>query len=377
VIGLSLAYELACRGQSVCVLDRQEFGREASWAGAGIIPPGSWYDKHPAMQSLGRLGYELLPTWSCRLREETGLDNGWRVAGGVHLSVGLADAARLRLFHTLAHWKTLGIRSHDIDASELADIEPHLAGSPIVRDATGTVGHHVPGEAQLHNPRHLEALLAACEKQGVGLIPHAGVRGWSIAGGRIESVLAGENRYSAGHVCLAAGCWSGPLAGQIGLELPVKPVRGQMALLRPATADPPLGKVVHWNGRYLVPREDQVLVGATVEDAGFSKETTTDAIAELIELAARLGLENPSVEQTWAGLRPGTADHLPILGRLPGLENGWIAAGHYRAGLQMSASTAVVMADLLAGNSPPIDIAPFSATRFAKAAVSMAMAGHR
>jgi glycine oxidase len=129
---------------------------------------------------------------------------------------------------------------------------------------------------------------------------------------------------------------------------------------------PPLQRIVNEGSRYLVPREDgHVLVGSTEEEAGFDKRTTPEVIDDLTEFAKSLvpALADAAIEKTWSGLRPCALDGLPYLGRLPGLENAYVAAGHFRSGLYLSAATAVVMSQLIRGEEPDIDLTPFRVGR--------------
>jgi glycine oxidase len=150
----------------------------------------------------------------------------------------------------------------------------------------------------------------------------------------------------------------------LGLNLQIQPVRGQIVLLR--RRSPPIDCVVNEQLRYIVPRDDgRVLVGATVEHAGFDCRTTATGVAGLLQFGMSLvpALSEAVVEKTWAGLRPGTPDGAPYLDRIEGLANGFVAAGHYRSGLVLSPGTAVVMSQLMRGETPEIALKPFRADR--------------
>jgi glycine oxidase len=124
--------------------------------------------------------------------------------------------------------------------------------------------------------------------------------------------------------------------------------------------------VVNRGLEYLVPREDgRILAGSTLEDAGFDRSTVPADIDRLLAVATDLlgDLSDASVETTWAGLRPGSTDGLPSIGRTPACSNALVAAGHFRAGLHQSTGTAVIVADLVEGRQPPLDIAPFAPNR--------------
>lgn len=368
VVGLTLAYELAGRGQSVCVVDAREMGREASWAGAGIIPPGAWYSDHPTIETLAALSGKLLPTWLHQFHETTGIDTGWRVCGAVYLTHGMEPAAMAHARGRFQSWRRRDIECSEIDAQQLVEIEPKLATALPASNGSEPVGVRVPREAQLRNPRFLQSLVAACRQRGVQLVSDSPVENLGVElginGSRLTHVETPTGRLSAEQICIAAGCWSGKLASQLGIELPIRPVRGQMLLLKSEAPEPFFSRTIHQAGRYVVSRDDgHVLVGSTVENAGFSVETTAAGLDKLRAFASQFGLDGLREVKAWAGLRPATADGLPYMGRLPGLENGWISAGHYRAGLQMSPALAVIMAALIQGDEPPVDVGTLTVDR--------------
>ena len=148
------------------------------------------------------------------------------------------------------------------------------------------------------------------------------------------------------------------------MVVPLKPIRGQIALLH--TGTPLMRRVVNVGKRYLVPRDDgRVLVGSTEEDVGFVKHTTAEAIAELLRFGVELvpALKNAALENCWAGLRPATPDERPYLGRIPGFDNAFVAAGHFRSGLQLSPGTAVVLRQCILGQPVDIDLSAFRLDR--------------
>lgn len=360
VIGLSIAYELAGAGRRVRVVERGEPGREASWAGAGILPPCGRAPSTDPHTELLRLSNELHPQWSQRLREETGVDNGFRRCGGVYLAIDDQEAEVL--WQAADQWRRAEISVETIDRTRLAQLEPTLANG----EAAGQMkaACWLPDEAQLRNPRHLKALAMACAQRGVELQSGVTADDFHVSNGRIAKVLTSAGPMSPGQVCLAGGAWTRTLAARLGFDLALRPVRGQMALLRGSR--PLLRSVVNEGIRYVVPRSDgRVLVGSTEEEAGFDRRTTAGAIGGLLDFAVRLvpELADLPIEQCWAGLRPGTRDRLPYLGRLPGLENAFIAAGHFRSGLQLAPGTAVVMSRLIVGGEPGLDLRPFRVDR--------------
>ena len=226
------------------------------------------------------------------------------------------------------------------------------------------MAHYLPDLAQLRNPRHVKALLAACQALGVSLRPGCPVFRFQRKGSRILAAETGAGSIAAKQFLLAAGAWTGALLEPFGIRPQIRPVRGQIALLN--TGVPRLRHVISAALRYVVPRADgRVLVGSTEEDAGFEKRTTAEAIQGLLAFAIDLvpTLATAHLEQSWAGLRPGSPDGLPFLGAVPEAENLYVAAGHFRAGIQLSPATAQVMKELLQGRKPAISLEPFRLDR--------------
>ncbi len=335
VIGLSVAHYLAPAGAAVTVLDKGDFGRESSWAGAGILPPAPRVDRAAtALDQLAAHSARLFPTLAEELRAATGVDTGYVVRGSwAVLDPGAAPP--------LSAWRDGGIAFEEVAEKGLRAREPALRPG-------GRRTFFFPAAAQVRNPRHLKALLAWCGLHGVRLLPGCPAYGFERQGGRVMAVRTDRGLLHAGKVVLTAGAWTDTLLETVGWRPGVRPVRGQIALLH--TQPPLLRSVVEQGKRYLVPRTDgRVLVGSTEEDAGFDKQTTAGAIAGLLGFAFSLvpALAEAPLERCWAGLRPGSPDGLPFLGRVPGLDNLFVAAGHYRSGIQLSPATGLVMAELL------------------------------
>lgn len=355
VIGLSVAYVLAREGVGCTVLDRGELGREASWAGAGIISPGSERPTLLPSAQLRTLSALLHAEWAESLREETGIDNGYRRTGGVDVALDDRDAAELR--SSAGRWRGEGIAFERLEPREFARVEPALG--PDVR-----LAYFLPDRAQIRNPRHVRALAQAAEARGAILRPRVAVEGFGVSADRVTSVRTSEGEFACGQVVIAAGAWSGPVLRLLGVDLSTPPVRGQIVLLNPGR--PVVRRIIEHGTRYLVPREDgRILVGSTEERAGFDRSTTAEGVEGLIALAERLcpTLRGVTVERTWAGLRPGSADRRPSLGPVRGWSNLLVAAGHQRAGLQLSPGSAELIGDFVLGRTPRIDARPFAPDR--------------
>ncbi len=362
-VGLSIARELAGRGLAVRVLARDRASDTTSWAAAGILPPAPTCPRMSAGEALTAWSDSLLRRWSDELRAETGIDVGLRECGGLHVAATAVALERLR--GSADAWHRKGARCEWLDATALATREPALAGAVARGGLCG--GFLLPEEQQIRTSRLLDALERSCEMRGVA-ITQADVRGIGVAGGRVTGVAArgagGDESVTAATYVLAAGAWTGKLAAAFGLAIETRPIRGQIVLLR--LERQVLGRVVNRGLDYVVPRDDgRLLVGSTLEDVGFDASTTADTIARLRGVARDLlgTAADAPVERVWAGLRPGSVDGMPTIGRVPGIHNAVVAAGHFRAGIHQSAGTAVLVADLVTGRTPALDLAPFAADR--------------
>jgi glycine oxidase len=351
VIGLTTACELARAGKHVMVCDKGPLGREASWAGAGIIPPGNFKRATSPDESLRALSSTLFAELSAWLEHMTGVNPGYRVCGGIEFFPTDGDPPPIQ------DWTRQGIAWEACDLESLAHLEPQLAAPP-------ARSIHFPGLAQVRSPRLIQALIAAATRLGVILCPQRMINGFSISGRQITAADASGGAVFASQYLVCAGAWSRRLLGALRLTLPLFPVRGQMLLLK--LPSPPISRVVIVGPRYLVPRDDgRVLVGSTEDHVGFNRKTVAADLEQLHEFALRLvpALGSAKVEGSWAGLRPGTHDGLPFLGPIPGFENAWIASGHFRSGIHLAPGTAKIMTQLICGDKSIIPVDEFRVDR--------------
>jgi glycine oxidase len=350
IIGLTTAYFLAREGVQVEVVDKGDFGQEASWAGAGILAPGNPDRARTPADRLRAHSAALFPELSAELRERTGIDNGHLRCGGLEFA-GAGDESAAE------EWDREGIAFELLGENDVSRLEPGVASR------LGKA-YHLPDMAQVRSPRHVKALLAGCRSVGVRLTPGCPVHGFERRGERVTAARTDRGPLPAGRFLVATGAWTESLLDQLGWRPGIRPVRGQIALLN--TGTPLFRRVLLRGTRYLVPRPDgRVLVGSTEEDVGFEKHTTARAIGDLLGLACTLvpALAEAPVERCWAGLRPGSPDGLPFLGPVPGIDNLFVAAGHFRSGIQLSPGTALVMKETLLEQPTTIPLEPFRLDR--------------
>ncbi len=348
VSGLMTARELAAAGLSVTVLERgASTGREASWAGGGILSPlYPWRYPH-ALTALVHWSQARFPRLAAALTEETGIDPEWTPSGMVYLGGTETEAA-------LAWAASVGQTVEPLTPPQALELEPALAHP-------GTCALWMPEIAQIRNPRLLRALRAAVVRAGVSVLEDTEVLGLAVSAGRVRGVRSSRGRFEAPRVVVAGGAWTGGLLAGLPHAPAVGPVRGQMIVFH---AEPDLLKRIVMKGaHYLIPRRDgRILCGSTLEFVGFDKSTTEAARAELHAAAIALvpALRAVPIEHHWAGLRPGSPGEVPYIGAHPELEGLYVNAGHYRYGLTMGPASARLLAELMLGHPPSIDPAPYA-----------------
>lgn len=353
VVGLSIAWELQRSGRQVLLLDSREAGREASWAGGGILTPITPQAYPAPLVSLCSQSASLYPQFVAELEAASGISAELRDTGLLRISK--RDDGSLHEIAALH--ASLGRSVASIDGAAARRIEPQL--SPELKSAL-----HEPAIRQVRNPRLLRALVLACIASGVELREHCGVESLRLSDGRVRGVQVRGELIRSRETIIAAGAWSGSLAHSIGLELPVSPVHGDMLLFE--TQPPLISSIIIHEGHYLIPRADgRLIVGSTTIERGFDKRVLAGAIAEL--LAAAIGMvpaiANCAWSQAWAGLRPATPDRLPYLGRPKGVDGLILATGHYRNGLSLAPVTAAIVRELLTDQAPSVDLSPFRPDR--------------
>jgi glycine oxidase len=348
VIGLLSAYGLAGAGCSVTLLEAAETGTEASWAGGGIVSPLYPWRYSPAVTALAHWSQDYYPQLGEVLFEQAGIDPEVHETGLYWLDLEDENEA-------LAWAQCQGRPLHRVDMEAVHTAVPSL-GEGFSRAV------FMPGIANVRNPRLLRALRAALARMpNVQVIERCPVNGFVREGAGIVGVRTAQGEMRADRVVVAAGAWSGKLLATLGLELPVKPMKGQMILFK--CADDFLPSMVLAKRRYAIPRRDgHILVGSTLEDVGFDKKPTDDALESLRATAIDLlpALAGAEVVKHWAGLRPASPEGVPYIGTVPGHDGLWLNCGHFRNGLVLAPASCQLLVDLMTGNRPCIDPEPYA-----------------
>lgn len=347
IVGLLAARELVEAGHEVRLLDKGPLSRESSWAAGGILSPLYPWRYPDAVNRLVSWSQSAYPSLVRTLLQRTGVNAEWIRSGLLILDPD--DEATVRpwveAFGATAEWR--GPR-------EVAELQPGIA-RPFERALW------LPEIAQVRNPRLLAAIRREIAQNGVEIHENTGVTGFDLAAGKLKAVITSAGPVAAEQCLVAAGAWSGELLAQLGVTLAIKPMKGQILLLRAA---PDLVRRIVLSGRrYIVPRSDgHVLIGSTLENTGYEKQITEDAARGLHDFAAGVipALGAAPREMQWAGLRPGSPEGIPYIGPVPGADGMFLCTGHYRNGFAMAPASARLVVDLMLGREPGIDPSPYT-----------------
>ncbi|HVA39912.1 MAG TPA: glycine oxidase ThiO, partial [Candidatus Binataceae bacterium] len=346
------------------VLERGRVGQEASWAAAGMIAPQAEADGPGPFFDFCMKARDAFESTVDRLVRDGGVDPEYDRAGILYVALDADERVQLE---RRARWqRTAGATVEELSGAEARKIEPML--SP---DAIYAI--HMPTNRRTDNRKLTQAYAAAARKAGAEFIEGARVEALAIRGDRAAGVVMhaagvvmddGSTR-EADVVVNAAGSWAGEIRGLEADRVKLRPVRGQIVCFEAAPGT--LGPALFSLRGYVVPRRDgRLLAGSTMEEAGYNKAVTLAGLDKIARGAAAIvpALGAAAFREAWAGLRPATGDLLPVLGFSPSVSNVLWAAGHFRSGILLSAITGEIIADLVKGRRPAVELAAFSAARF-------------
>ena len=348
IVGASCAWRLSQAGLSVKVLDRTAPGSEASQAALGVLTFHGRPDTMPEpMRMLARKSRDYYPAIIDELEEAIGERVYFRQEGQLILGINEGDMPSLE--ETLRVNRLEGVEIERASVEEALRLEPNL--NPEIAGAL-----YSPHDGWVDNAALTQAIVRAAKQAGAQF-EQAEVDSVEASDGQIASVRAGEAHYESDWVVLAAGAWSGQI-----WKVPVKPRRGQAYSVEGSY----FKRVIHSPRAYIVPKDDaQTMLGATVEDVGFDASNTPDGRGSISTRAFEISpiLETSTFVGAWAGLRPGTPDDLPIIGPAADFPNLIIATGHFRNGILLAPITADLVRQIVVGDAPNLDLAPFSPGR--------------
>lgn len=350
ISGLLTARELQMAGRNITVIDKSNSGQEASWAGGGILLPIYPWRQADSISDLVIASIQSYPNLSQELLDTTGIDPEWLPCGMLICKNPDYDLA--------IQWCDKRHISYQTPPAELLENITTPCDRPL----------WLPDIAQTRNPRLLKSLKAYLLQKGVRFIENTEITGVEFQHRRLQKIHTLERCFSPRHTVVCAGAWSAAFLNrwlpQASVKLQIQPVRGQMLLFdaQPNT----LKHMILDADHYLIPRRDgKILAGSTVEQAGFTKITTTEAREHLYHFAIGLmpELKNHPVCEHWAGLRPGTPEGIPYIGFHPDVDNLSVNAGHFRNGLVMGPASARLLADLIIQRTPALDPTAYALNR--------------
>ena len=355
VIGLSIARALALRGvRDVTVIEKGEFGCEASWAAGGLLAPQIEADSADDFLRLACASRDLYQDFARALLNETAIDIELDTTGTLYVAFTPEEE---REFRCRFDWqRSEGLAVEWMEGDEARLIEPDL--SQEVRCAL-----RFPNDFQVENRRLIEALLVSNRKLGVQLIDHCLVNAIRVMAGKVCGVETAHGLAGGSAAVIAAGAWSSAIDPLAHLRL--EPVRGQMLCFRPEQRN--LRHVIYSSRGYLIPRRDgRLIAGSTSEHVGFDKQVTAEGVAAINSMAAEIAplVATLPLVDSWAGFRPRTRDDLPVLGMSSEIDGLCYATGHYRNGILLTPITGELIAETLISKGVPPLMAPFSPDRF-------------
>lgn len=352
ISGFLTARELRLAGREVRIIDRSAFGLESSWAGGGILLPIYPWRQAAAISTLVLNSLSKYPGLNQELLQVTGIDPEWRPCG------------------------MLICKNPDHELAEQWCQQYGVSVEPASTALTGTLHTELiqpiwlPQIAQIRNPRLLKAMYAYLLQLGVGFSKNTEIIRIDCSDRHINYIETADTRFTFNQLVVCTGAWTAGFlqnllpVQQPVFELPIQPVKGQMLVFdaKPDT----LAHMVLDGDTYLIPRQDgRILAGSTVETTGFDKSTTYQARDSLYRFATNLlpELKKYAVSHHWAGLRPGTPQGIPYIGKHPDYDNLSINAGHFRNGLVMGPASAQLLADLILERPVSVEPQPYALDR--------------
>lgn len=357
IIGLSVAFECAKRGFKVTVIEKGQCGGQATGAAAGMLAPYSEIGEDPdPFFALCQLSLSLYPEWQQEVKTVSGLDFEYVQSGSLH--VALHEADELALETRLSWQQEWGVRGEIVKGEALRRLEPALT-----KEAVAAL--YYPDEHHLYAPDYVQALIKACRKLGVEILEQAG----EVQFREIKEdglLLAGDDVTVGAELCiLACGAWTAIYESVLGIRLPIFPIRGQICAYH--RHEEQINHLIFFSQGYVLSKGNGTIVcGASEDIAGFDTSVTEQGINRLVRFSRQLFpvLEGREPFHRWAGLRPATQDGYPLLGPVDHYPNIILASGHYRNGILLSPATGQVIADVIEGRNPKVNLDFFDPHRF-------------
>jgi glycine oxidase len=345
VIGLSIAWRLARRGLSVAVFERAQSGTGTSLAATGMLAASAEHE--PGGDELLTLALESQRQWPqfrAELEAESGLSIDYRREGTLVVALGRDEVERLRFRYE--HQQRSGLDTRWLSGIEVRSLEPGLRPSV-------AAGIACDGDHQVDPRLLIPALVHALQARGGRLFENCPVTALETSGGRVSGLVTAEGVCKARTVIVANGVWASDILLPHGIDIPLRPLKGQALALKATRQTSTLSRVVWTEQIHLAPKSDgRLIVGSTMEDVGFNAAITAGGMLALLEGVHRAlpSSEEMEIEAIWSGFRPTTDDDAPVLGTagIPGL---LVATGHHRNGILLAPVTAAALEELMTSGS--------------------------
>lgn len=358
IIGVAIAYQLAKRGKSVTVLEKDTVGAHSSGAAGGMLGAQVEFSEPGPLVDLSLRSRAMFTGLAKELYDASGIDIGLNKAGMLRVAWTEEEAEALQKRGT---WQqAMGLNAEWLDKAKVRRVEPMISN-----EIAGAL--YLQDDAQVSAPDITKAFAVASARYGATIQERCEALEIEHTDNRITGVLTTQGRMTADYYVLAAGAWSGRLAHMLNLPLDVFPIKGEAFSVFSTLQ--PIQKTIYSHGCYIVPKDgNRLLVGASSTDCGFDNRLTIDGLQQLMAKALRLlpALKNCPLEKTWASLRPQTKDGLPYFGPVASFDNLLAATGHYRNGILLSPLTGEIIARMVTGEKIDVSLAPFTDKRHAQ-----------
>jgi len=354
IIGASIALELAEAGLRVALFDAREPGREASWASGGMISPAPENAGMIPFMPVSLASVSLYPDFIRRVEAASGMNVGYRQKGAI--DVLLDDHVQEEITTVVALQHGVGLRAEALTAERVRAMEPALT-----EDIQAAIFR--PDEASLNTRAFTDATLKAAQHKGVEIHAHNGAKALWKEGKNCKGLTLEKGQVAAKWTIIAAGCFSAKIDG-VAPYAPVTPAKGQMLALRCESLQ--IERILWLEHKYLVPQlNGRIIAGSTIEHTGFDHDVTAGSVELILREVMRMvpGLAAARIEETWAGLRPDSPDHLPIIGPTD-LHGLLIATGHFRSGILLAPVTARLIQEWITKQDVSVDWSRLSPMRF-------------
>ncbi|MYL31210.1 glycine oxidase ThiO [Halobacillus halophilus] len=341
VIGSSVAYQLARRQKKVLVIDRGKTGQKASSAAAGMLGAQSELKGDDSLFQMARTSRAMFPSLAVELKELSGIDIGLQQKGLYKIASSKGEAESLQQLGRFQ--ETAGEKAEWMDAGEMRQKEPALSDR-----FWGAL--YLPEDGQVDAPQLTKAYAASASALGADFLEHTDVTGFMEENGRVVGVRTGGGTYTGEAVIAAAGAWSASLLNHDRTIVETYPVKGECFSVQ--TERPLIAGTLFTKGCYIVPKAgNRLVIGATEQAGSFDESVTVEGLFQLMEKARDLlpSLQGAKIEHMWAGIRPQTKSGIPYVGPHPEKKGLWLATGHYRNGILLSAVTGTLVADQIEG----------------------------